>query len=167
MKELIKKNRTLTCIFLGIIIYGIVFQLLFPILGIWYDRFIRRIFYYSAGLWVGIIGALLYTYHMSRSLEKALCFDSETCSKLVRKYCIVRYGLTVAVLGLLMYFDVVSPVFSMLGLLGVKAGAYMSGLTDRILVIFIGEEEKKPLVEFPEDKETINNISVLKEEQNN
>ena len=140
IKNLITNNRTIAEFFIAIWVFGIICQIALAVAGIWYEPFRKEPVYYYVGLWVGILIATIYVYFLQRSLSKALDFESETATKLVRRDSIIRYFSLVIVLGVLMITDIISPLTAFLGIMGIKAGAYLTPLTDKVMIIFIGEE---------------------------
>lgn len=165
MKEKIKENRTLAELILGIFLFGVVCQIIISIVGIWYKPFIQQFFYYSLGLWIGEVLAVIYAFHINRSINIALDQDSDTASKLMRKDSIIRYVALTLILAGLMLTNLVSPLTAFLGVMGLKAGAYMHGLCYKIMVIFIGEEPKKPLIQFDENGDPLPDVEETEEAQ--
>ena len=125
MKEKVIRARTLYELILGIVIFGIVFQIGMIIYGVVDNDIGSRMLYFSLGIWVGIVLAIFYVIHMNNTLVNALDYDSETATKLVKKGSLIRYGALSVVMGLIMITNVISPVTAMFGILGIKAGAYI------------------------------------------
>ena len=154
MREKIKEKRTLFELCTGIITFGIICQIALAIAASLTDSIGKRPVYYFVGLWIGIMGAIGYGFHMYHSLSIALGCDPDTAVKVVKKGSIIRYVSLVFILGGLMVIDVVSPLTAFLGVMGLKAGAYMQPLTYKILSKFIGEEERPPLLS-PEEQDEL------------
>ena len=153
MKEFIKNNRTFSEMTLGELVFGVISELVLMIIGIWYEPLHNRALYYSLGLLAGIFIAVFYGYHMYRSIERALDFDEDTARKLATKDNLIRYGALVLVMAGLMLVDVVSPLTAFLGIMSIKAGAYMQPLMYKITVIFIGEEPVSESIAEPDDND--------------
>ena len=154
MKEKARNNRTLTELFIGIGIFTILCQTAFIISCPFTDVYKNHVFYYSSGLFIGALVATGCAFHMSRSLNVALSFDSDSASKIVRKDSILRYAVIAIILGVMMILDIASPLSAFLGIMGLKFGAYLNPVAKKILNGFIGEEEKKPLVS-PEEQDRL------------
>ena len=152
MKEKVIHNRTLCELILGILLFGILIQILMIIFGCCNIKFADRALYYSFGLWIGIVLAVIYAMHMNYTITKALNYDSETAVKLVRKGSLIRYGLITIVLGFAMMIDVVSPLTIILGVFGVKIGAYLNSLCHKIITAFVGEEVLPPIIEHLDEE---------------
>ena len=152
--ETLRNNRTLTELILGIVMFDVFCQICFFISGLFTDVVTGRLLYYSAGLWLGMILAVCSAVHMNHSLDKALDCDSGTAQKIVRKDSLLRYGVILIIFGVLMITDVISPLSAFLGLMGLKAGAYLNRAAKKILNRFIGEEELKPLL-TPEEQDEL------------
>jgi len=152
--EILRNNRTLTELIIGIFIFDIFCQICFLLSGLFTDKVTGRLLHYSAGLWLGMILAVCAGVHMNLSISRALNFDPGTAQKIVRKDSLLRYGVILIIFGLLMVTDVISPLSAFLGLMGLKAGAYLNGAAKKILNRFIGEEELKPLL-TPEEQDEL------------
>lgn len=133
MKAVITRvNRTLFELLTGILIFGIVCQLFVFITK---DRAGS-----SVGLWIGILTAGFYAYHMWRSLDRGLDLGGKDAVGYMSRQNIIRYVLTVAVLTAVAVTGVGSPLWAFLGVMGLKVSAYMHFFTRKISRIFYGEE---------------------------
>ena len=88
-------------------------------------RFVKDKAGYSIGLWLGITAAVLTILHLSLSLNKALDLGEAGAKKHMVIQNLVRYFVLIVFLGLLMITDFANPLAAFLGLMGVKAGAYL------------------------------------------
>ncbi len=87
---------------------------------------------YSIGLVLGVILAMISTYHIWWVLDKALDFDEKTAEKMIGTKYLIRY-LAIIVLILLLYFTGIgSPFAAFLGYMSLKAGAYIQPLIDKV-----------------------------------
>ena len=118
IKEKILSNETLLEMWLGTVLFGAVCQLGL----VW---FLKDKLGYSIGLWLGIMAALLTIFHLSVSLEKALDLDEGGAKKHMVTQNLVRYFVLILFLVVLMITDFANPLAAFLGLMGVKAGAYL------------------------------------------
>lgn len=142
MKEKITRiNRTLFELETGILLFGVVCQLFVFLLK---DKL-----YYSLGLWIGILIAMICAFHMWWSLDKALDLPERAAVKSMSAHNILRYLFITVALVLIAISGVVSPLSAFLGVMGLKASAYMHCITKKISVVFYGEEILPPLIEEP------------------
>lgn len=142
MKEKITQiNRTLFELETGILIFGVVCQL-FVFLA--RDRAV-----YSFSLWIGIVTAMLGAFHMWWSLDRALDYPEKEAVRSMSTHNIIRYLIFVLVVGVAAVTRMANPLFIFLGIISIKASAYMHFLTKKISVKIYGEEILPPLIEEP------------------
>lgn len=138
-----KVNRTLFELEVGILIFGVVCQL--------FVFFVKDKAGYSIGLWIGVVTALLAAVHMWWSLDKGLDYGEKAAVGFLTRQNIFRY------LGIILVFVVIcvtqagNPLSAFLGIMGLKAGAYLQPLTKKISRCIYGEEILPPLIEEPDD----------------
>ena len=125
IKEKILSNETLLEMWLGTVLFGAVCQLGL----VW---FLKDKLGYSIGLWLGIVAALLTILHLSVSLEKALDLDEGGAKKHMVTQNLVRYFVLILFLVVLMITDFANPLAAFLGLMGVKAGAYLQPVLHKV-----------------------------------
>lgn len=113
-----KIDPTLFDLCLGIVIYGIVFQLVLLLFS--------REAAYSAGLWIGIALAVVGSIHMWWSLDRGLDQAAKGAVKTVGANSLIRYFVLVAVMAVLVYTDFANPIFAFCGYMGMKLSAYMN-----------------------------------------
>lgn len=111
-------DPTLFELCLGIILYGIVFQLVLFLFS--------RESSYSAGLWIGIALAVAGAIHMWWSLNRGLDQASKGAAKTVGANSLIRYFVLVFIMIVLIYTDFANPIFAFCGYMGMKASAYMN-----------------------------------------
>jgi len=128
----IKINETLSELIMGIVLWGVIWQ----IAGIW---FVTDKAGCSIGLWIGIVLAVIYAAHMYRSLDRALDLPEKDAQKYMVSRNILRYGMVVLILGILMITEAANPLCAFLGLIGIKAAAYMQPFTHK----FLGKVKKR------------------------
>lgn len=79
---------------------------------------------YSLGLWIGVILASAAAFHMWWSLDRGL--DREGAAQgFIRKHAFIRYAVIVAVFAVVMLTGAANPLAAFLGIMGLKAAAYM------------------------------------------
>ena len=132
IKERILNNVTLMEMWMGTVLFGILCQ----VSVVW---FVKDKTGYSIGLWLGIIASLLTTLHLSITLDKALDLGESGAKKYMVIQNLVRYFVLIIFLVLLMITDFANLLAAFLGLMGVKAGAYMQP----ILHMAIGKMRNK------------------------
>ncbi|MEZ3507598.1 MAG: hypothetical protein K1W10_11770 [Lachnospiraceae bacterium] len=119
-----KIDPTLFELCLGIVLYGIVFQLVL--------LFFSREFSYSAGLWIGIILAVAGSIHMWWSLNRGLDQAARGAARTVGANSLIRYFVLVVIMIGLIYTDFANPIFAFCGYMGMKVSAYMNPWMRRI-----------------------------------
>lgn len=124
-----KIDRTLSCMHIGIIAFGILCQLVI----VW---FVSEKLYFTVGLWVGIITACIYAYHLWWSLDRNLTVNADNekgAAAFSLKHSILRYASVMFILmGLWFLGGNTAMLAGFLGVMGVKAGAYLQPLILRI-----------------------------------
>ncbi len=125
IKEKILSNETLLEMWLGTVLFGVVCQ----VGPVW---FLKDKSGYSIGLWLGIVAALLTILHLSVSLDKALDLGEGGAKKHMVTQNLVRYFVLIIFLVVLMITDFANPLAAFLGLMGVKAGAYLQPVLHKV-----------------------------------
>ena len=121
-----KINETLLELILGILLWGVLWQAG----GVW---FVADKAGCSLGLWLGIITAGLCAAHMYRSLDRALDLSEKDAQRYVMSRNMMRYGLIMAVLLVLMITEAGNPLCCFLGVMGLKAAAYLQPFLHKVL----------------------------------
>ncbi len=131
MKKKSRIDRTLSEMFLGILVFGIVCQ--FTI--VW---FVPKKFFFSIGLWIGIITACLYSYHLWWSLDRNLTINADNergATAFSVRYSVIRYAMTALILaGLWLVGGNTAMLAGFLGVMGIKAGAYLQPVISHIKI---------------------------------
>lgn len=140
-KRITRINRTLFELETGILIYGVVCQLVIML--------IRNRPGYSLGLWIGIVTAMLGAFHMWWSLDRALDLPEKAAVRSMSTHNIIRYLVFVLVVGAAAVTQIANPLFIFWGIMSIKVSAYMHFLTQKISVKIYGEEILPPLIEEP------------------
>lgn len=124
-----KIDDTLKGLVVGIVIFGVICQLA----GMF---FVKSMFAYTMGLWIGIMLACICAWHMWWSLNKNLSVNADN-EGAARAFAIrqnlLRYGVILAVFAVVCITEVGYPLAAFLGIMGLKAGAYMQPLINRFL----------------------------------
>ena len=119
-----KIDATLLEMCLGIVLYGIVCQIVI--------LFFSSEPGYSIGLWIGIIMAVAGSIHMWWAIDKSLDMASGDATKTVAVQGMIRYFALAVALSILAVSEIASWLFAFLGYMGMKAGAYMQPLIHKI-----------------------------------
>ena len=113
-----KIDPTLFDLCLGILLYGIIFQLVL--------LFFSRKMSYSLGLWIGVVLAVAGAIHMWWSIDKGMDQVSKQAAKTVGTNNLIRYLVLVVVAFILIYTDFANPIFMFCGYMGMKVSAYLN-----------------------------------------
>ena len=82
---------------------------------------------------VGLAISLLYVIHMAVTLDDALNLDEKSAVSEVRKHMVIIYVLTGVAVGAVLYFHIADPVFLVLSVITIKAGAYLQPFVHKLL----------------------------------
>lgn len=119
MAERLKKfDRAILELLTGILVFTVLCQLaglLLPFDG-------RK---YAFALWSGGLMACVLAVHMWKSLNKAFLCDEKTAVKIMSGGYLIRYFLTAAYLVFLFYTGAGYVLAGFLGVMSLKAGAYL------------------------------------------
>ncbi|WP_461809877.1 hypothetical protein [Faecalimonas sp.] len=121
-------DETLKELIVGIIVYGTIVQILVCFIAT------GNLSYFSLGLWIGVVVAIGMAFHMKRSIEDALDLGEAGAAKHMRKMYTLRYVSVAIIFGATVYFDVGSPITLLVGVLGLKIGAYLQPYTHKVLL---------------------------------
>lgn len=111
-----KKDNTLLEMLVGIIIWGILSQV---VLGIFFGNYL----YNAIGLWCGIVVAGGMAIHMKRSIEDAYDLQVDI-GKQIRADSIKRMMVAAIVIGVVFYFEAGNPLTVLVGIFSLKISAY-------------------------------------------
>lgn len=146
MKAVITRiNRTLFELEAGILIFGTVCQL--------FVLFVSDQAAYSAGLWIGIVVAGLSAFHMWWSLDKGLDYGEKYAVRYITRHTVLRYAFITLVLVVIAASGAVNPLSAFLGIMGLKAAAYLQFVTKKISKLIYGEEILPDLIEEPANEQ--------------
>ena len=128
-KKTKKIDETLLGLLIGIIIFAVISQ----IAGMF---FVKSMLMYTIGLWIGIILALACAYHMWWSLDRNLSLnaDNEGAARAFAiKQSMIRYVVILLVFLVICITDFAYPLSAFLGIMGLKVGAYLQPVINRLL----------------------------------
>lgn len=118
-------NSALPGLLLGIILFGAVCQ----VAGCFFATDKAD---YSIGLWIGVLTAALMAFHMAFSLNIAVEMDEKGAQTSATRHNIIRYIAVVIILGSLMVTRIGNPLAAFLGVMGLKASAYLQPLFNKL-----------------------------------
>jgi len=119
-----KINRGLFELSLGTLFLGMVCL----IVGVF---LVKEPILYATALSLGVLLALVTAYHMYRTLDRALDYG-DGAAKAVTISNLIRYICIVAVFGMVWMIGL-NPLFTFMGLMTLKFGAYMQPLTHKVV----------------------------------
>lgn len=125
MKRLVEINDSLPDLWAGVIIFGLLAELI----PVW---FVSDKLGYSIGIAIGVLVALFTAWHMAWSLDKALGFDEVYATKQMQKSSAIRYGVMLIVLGILIMTGMANPIAAFIGMIGLKVSAYLAPFTHKL-----------------------------------
>lgn len=121
-----KINRTVLEMDLGILFLGVLGQ----VIGAF---FVKDQAMYAKSLWFGVLLALAATYHMYRSLDRALDQSEKTAQKMIIRGYILRYVMLIFFLLVIMKTEVMNPlVFFLAYVISMKVTAFLQPLTHKL-----------------------------------
>lgn len=124
-----KTDDTLKELVTGILIFGVVAQL-----GGMF--FVKNMSAYTTGLWIGEILACGCAYHMWWSLNRNLTINADNdgaARAFAIKHNMIRYAVILLVFAGVCLTDFAYPLAAFLGIMSLKAGAYMQPFVKRFL----------------------------------
>ena len=132
-----KIDPTLFELCLGILIYGVIFEIALLIFA---DGLA-----YSIGLWVGVLLAVAGAFHMWWSLDRGLDMPEKEAVKSMGAQNIIRYVILVIVMGILMCTDFANPILAFCGYMGMKVSAYLNPVIHKVRAGKNGREPEKDM----------------------
>lgn len=137
IKSMIRRlNSALPALLLGILIYGVIVELA----GVW---FVEDKLRYSTGLWIGIALACGMAIHMAVVIEDAVALQGENGAKnKVILQSLLRYIVVVAVFFVTAKFRLGNFIMAFIGVLGLKAAAYMQPFIHKVLYLKEGKDQR-------------------------
>ncbi|MDE6621477.1 MAG: hypothetical protein K2K74_13540 [Lachnospiraceae bacterium] len=126
MKTRLRKiNTALPGLLLGIILFGILCQ----VLGLF---FVENKTGYSVGLWIGVLTAIFMAFHMAITLNSAVERDVKGAQAAATRQNMIRYLVVVIIMGILMLTRIGNPLAAFAGVMGLKISAYLQPLLARL-----------------------------------
>lgn len=164
MRNTLKKiNRTVLEMDLGILLLGVLAQIIGAFIA--KDKMM-----YAGSLWLGILLALAATYHMYRSLDRALDQPEKTATKMIIRAYVLRYVMLIFFLLVMMKTGVMNPlIFFFTYVICMKVTAFLQPLTHKLCNKLFHETDPIPQAmpeETAEEAEAPKDGEVTEEQQN-
>jgi hypothetical protein len=120
-------NDALPGLVLGILIYGILVQ----VIGMW---FVSDKLGYTVGLWYGIAIAVGMAVNLATVIYDSVMMDgSKDANRRIIAKSLLRYGVVVILFFILGYFKFGNLFMALAGVLGLKISAYAQPLLGRVM----------------------------------
>lgn len=144
-----KINRTVLEMDLGILFLGVSAQIIGAFIA-------KDEAMYAQSLWFGVLLALVSTYHMYRSLDRALDQSEKTAAKMIIRAYVLRYVMLIFFLLVMMKTGVMNPlIFFFAYVICMKVTAFLQPLTHKLCNKLFHETDPIPQAmpeETAEDK---------------
>lgn len=128
-------NDALPGLVLGIILYGVLIELL----GVW---FVSDPVRFSSGLWIGIAVAVGMAVHMAIVIVDAVdLLGAEHARKKIVFQSVLRYAVVVAVFLIMMVFHLGNLLPAFVGVMGLKAAAYVQPFIHKAVLKLQGRSD--------------------------
>lgn len=118
-------DKTVLDLWLGILLWSVICELVLLI-------FVQDKLGCSLGLAAGAVLACGCVYHMWWALDRGLSNEA-AAQQMIRRHSLIRYGVIILVFGIIMVTKAANPLTAFLGIMGLKAAAYIQPLTHRLL----------------------------------
>ena len=139
MTERLKKcDRAILELLTGILVFLIFCQLAGILAGLFFPL---KEELFAMGLWSGGLMAGILALHMWRSLQKAFLCDEKTAARIVAGGYLFRYFLTAVYLVGLFYLKAGYVLAGFLGVMALKAGAYLQPAVHKCYNRLFGESD--------------------------
>lgn len=122
---ILKENHTLHEMMIGIVAVNIIPAVI--------ALFVNDTQKAICGVIIGMATALVYVIHMAVTVDDALCLDEKGAISQVRKHMVIRYLFVCIVAAVSLYYKIADPVFLVISIITIKAGAYLQPTIHRIL----------------------------------
>ena len=129
-------NEALPGLVAGIVFYGTAVELL----GVW---FVKDKIAFSIGLWFGIAVAIGMAINLASVLWDSVTLgDTKNASRRIIAKSILRYLVVVVLFFIFAYFQIGNLIAAIFGLLGLKIGAYIQPVLEKVKVKLKHKQEE-------------------------
>ena len=111
-------NKGLPPLIMGILVYGLLVQLI----GVW---FVDRKWQYTIGLWYGLASAIGMSIHMAVVIYDAVTIDGPKAKPRSTAKSMLRYIIVAALFALMGFFQFGNVSMAFIGVMGLKISAYL------------------------------------------
>ncbi len=125
IKIILKEDRTLHEMLLGIVAVNIILAVV--------AMFVPNRQQALYAVLIGTVTAAVYVIHMAVTMDDAMNLDEKSAVVQVRKQMAVRYLTVCVVAGTSLYFRIADPIFLVISVITIKAGAYLQPTIHKIL----------------------------------
>jgi hypothetical protein len=125
IKIILKEDRTLHEMLLGIVAVNIILAVV--------AMFVPNRQQALYAVLIGTVTATVYVIHMAVTMDDAMNLDEKSAVVQVRKQMAVRYLIVCVVAGTSLYFRIADPIFLVISVITIKAGAYLQPTIHKIL----------------------------------
>jgi len=133
MINTLRNNRTLREMLIGIVASGIV-------VAVFCLVFAKNVLFNITGLGLGMIGAFFMAIHIACTLEDVVILDEKGAVSYMRKMTYIRYAVVCVLVVLVGVLKIGSPVMCVIGVMLLKAGAYLQPITHKIFAGHVDPE---------------------------
>lgn len=133
-----KINETLLELICGILVSGIVIEIIDLIVTGVYPQFSGLRFLFATGLWIGIAVAIGLAAHMYRSIDRALDMQPKDAEGYMRRAYLLRTVIILLAAAAVHYLKLGYVMAYFVGVLCLKFGAFLQPLMHK----FLGKSEK-------------------------
>lgn len=121
-----KKNKILLELLIGIVLMGILIQIICIVVS-------KDYLYNAIGLWSGVAIACFMAIHMKRSIEDVLDLGEEGGVKHMRSTYLVRMTIVAITMGIVIVFNLGNPITMLFGALTLKVAAYLQPYMHKLI----------------------------------
>ncbi len=147
-----KKNRTLLEMHIGMLFFGVIFQILGGLGFLAGLSFLSNLLIYTLSLWAGVFLAMLSAFHMYRTLDRSLD-QGEAAAKLIVRGYYIRYVCIVVIMIMIIVTGVLNPLVTFGGYMSLKVTALIQPVTHRLCNRYFGETDPEPEPIDPDEEE--------------
>ena len=121
---ILKENHTLHEMMIGILFANVILAAV-----AWFMKDKQAALY---GVLIGFVTAIIFVIHMAVTIDDALCLDEKGATVQFRKNMIIRYVFVCIVVAVSAYYKIADPIFLVVSVITIKAGAYLQPSVHRI-----------------------------------
>ena len=99
---------------------------------------------YAKSLWFGILLACASTYHMYRSLDRALDQPEKTASRMIFRAYVLRYVIVIFCLVVIMITEGMNPLVFFFSYMSLKVTAFLQPITHKLCNQLFHETDPVP-----------------------